>query len=100
MEFAIFKASEEITYLVDPLTCPKCQGRMRIISFIEDEEVIEKLFKHLGLWDLKVRPPPKVKAPSVTISINDSDSQVPFSAPSFHPDPDYPILIGFQNRTE
>ena len=37
---------------------------MRIISFIEDEEVIEKLFKHLGLWDLKVRPPPKVKAPS------------------------------------
>jgi hypothetical protein len=55
---------------------------MKITSFIEDEEVIEKILKHLGLWDLKVRPPPKVKAPSVTISIDDSDSQVPFSTPS------------------
>ena len=64
---------------------------MRILAFIEDEEVIEKILKHLGLWDLKVRPPPKVKAPSVTISIDDSDSQVPFSAPPFYPDPDYPM---------
>jgi len=29
-------------YEVDPLTCPKCQGQMRIISFIEDQEVIKK----------------------------------------------------------
>jgi len=26
-------------YEADPLTCPKCQGKMRIIAFIEDEEV-------------------------------------------------------------
>ena len=26
-------------YEVDPLTCPKCQGKMKIISFIDDEEV-------------------------------------------------------------
>jgi len=62
---------------------------MKIISFIEDEEVIEKILKHLGLWDLKLRHPPKVKAPSVTISIDDSDSQVPFSTPPFYPDPEY-----------
>jgi hypothetical protein len=31
---------------------------MRIFAFIEDEEVIEKILKHLGLWDLKVRPRP------------------------------------------
>jgi len=29
-------------YEVDPLTCPKCQGQMRILALIEDEEVIEK----------------------------------------------------------
>jgi hypothetical protein len=34
---------------------------MKIISFNEDEEVIEKILKHLGLWDLKVRPSPKAK---------------------------------------
>ena len=64
---------------------------MRIISFIEDEEVIERILKHLGLWDLKGSPPPEVKAPSVTISIHASDSQVPFSAPPFYADPDYPM---------
>jgi hypothetical protein len=37
------------SYEVDRLTCPKCQGQMRIIAFIQDEEVIKKIFKHLGL---------------------------------------------------
>jgi hypothetical protein len=48
------------------------------LYFIEDEEVIEKILKHFGHWDLKFRPPPKVKALSVTISIDDSNSCVPF----------------------
>ncbi len=26
-------------YEVNPFICPKCQGRMRILAFIEDEEV-------------------------------------------------------------
>jgi hypothetical protein len=49
--------------------------------------VIEKILKHLGLWDLKVRLPPKLKAPSVMISIDDSDPQISFSAPLFYPNP-------------
>jgi len=55
------------------------------------EELIEKILKHLGLWEAKVRLPPKLKAPSVTISIDDSDSQVPFSVLSFYPDPEYSV---------
>jgi hypothetical protein len=43
-------------YEVDPLTCPKCQGRMRILTFIEDEEVIKKILKHLDLWSINARP--------------------------------------------
>jgi uncharacterized protein YbaR (Trm112 family) len=38
-------------YEVDPLICPKCRGEMRIIAFIEDEAVIKKILKHLGLWE-------------------------------------------------
>ena len=30
-------------YEVDPLTCPKCSGAMRVISVIEDEQVTEKI---------------------------------------------------------
>jgi hypothetical protein len=44
--------------LLDPLTCPKCQGPMRVISFIEDPQVIKKILKHLGLWEVNPRPPP------------------------------------------
>ncbi len=46
-------------YEVDPLTCPKCRGIMRIISFIEDREVIKAILKHLGLWLVKLKPFPK-----------------------------------------
>jgi len=46
-------------YEVDTLTCPKCQGSMKIISFIEQAEVVKKILKHLGLWEVKSRPPPK-----------------------------------------
>ncbi|NQT03384.1 MAG: transposase, partial [Planctomycetes bacterium] len=44
-------------YEFDPLICLKCSGKMKIISAIEDEQVIEKILKHLGLWDQKARPP-------------------------------------------
>jgi hypothetical protein len=45
-------------YLADPLTCPKCGGRLRILSFIDDPRVIEKILRHLKLWEPHERPPP------------------------------------------
>jgi hypothetical protein len=45
-------------YFADPLTRSKCGGRLRIISFIENPRVIEKILKHLKLWDPQERPPP------------------------------------------
>ncbi len=50
-------------YHVDPLLCPKCLGSMKIISFIEDEDVISKILKHLGLWDVKRKPPARANSP-------------------------------------
>jgi hypothetical protein len=49
--------------VVDPLVCPKCQGTMRIISFIEDAQVIRDILKHLGIWLVRSRPPPKIHDP-------------------------------------
>jgi hypothetical protein len=46
-------------YEVDPLKCPKCGGKMRVISFIEKDTVIEKILRHCGLWqEPPIRPPP------------------------------------------
>ena len=52
-------------YEVDPLVCPKCQGAMRIISFIEDPLVIRAILEHLGLWLVRAKPPPKAHAPPI-----------------------------------
>ncbi len=57
-------------YNVNPLLCPKCLGSMRMISFIEDEEIISKILKHLGLWEVKQRPPPRANAPPLNIHID------------------------------
>jgi hypothetical protein len=49
-------------YEVDPLECPNCGGRMKIISFIEkcQPTIIEKILKHCGMWKETVqRPPPQ-----------------------------------------
>ena len=69
---------------VDPLMCPECSKAMKIVSFIEDEEIIEKILKHLGLWEKKARPPPKAAGPSKIpeYSIDYSTFQLPVSDPS------------------
>lgn len=44
---------------VDPLKCPSCGGTMKIVGFIEEENVIEKILRHCKLWkDAPPRPPP------------------------------------------
>jgi hypothetical protein len=57
---------------------------MSIISFIENEEVIDKILKHLGSWDLESKPPPRANAPPDNIEphLDYLDSQLP--APARH----------------
>ena len=38
---------------------------MRIISSIEDPSVIRDILKHLGLWLVRSRPPPKIHDPPI-----------------------------------
>ena len=45
-------------YEVDPLCCPSCGGQMRIISFIEEPKIIDRIIAHLKLTFEAERPPP------------------------------------------
>ena len=64
---------------------------MRILAFIEYEELIKKILKHLGLWERKFRPPPKANEPLPDAHIDYSDSQVPACEDYLYSDPDYPV---------
>jgi hypothetical protein len=61
---------------------------MRVISIIEDQEVINKILLHLGLWQTKQRPPPKPK--TLEPQLDYSDSQLTFYEEA--PDPDFEIF--------
>ena len=45
-------------YEVNPLICPKCQGEMRIIAFLTDYAVVDRIINHLKLSFVAERPPP------------------------------------------
>ena len=45
-------------YEVDPMLCPRCGGQMRIISFLTDYAVVDRIINHLKLTFVAERPPP------------------------------------------
>jgi len=49
----------------DPLLCPKCSREMRIVTFIAERKVIERILRHLGLWSQGVRISPARAPPEI-----------------------------------
>ena len=52
-------------YEANPLVCPRCFGSLTIISRIVDGPVIEKILRHLKLWNRPERPPPPAPERSI-----------------------------------
>jgi hypothetical protein len=45
-------------YEVDPMICPKCGGTMKIIVFIMEHAVVDRIVDHLKLRFVAEKPPP------------------------------------------
>ena len=66
---------------VDPLKCPTCGGKMKVISFIERHQtvVIEKILRHCGLWKetpSRATPrelPPTIQSSGITVDYDTVD---------------------------
>jgi len=43
---------------------------IKMVMIIESPEVIKKILKHLGLWEMKARPPSKSNAPPQNVHID------------------------------
>jgi len=63
---------------------------MKVITLIEDEEVIKKIHKHLGLWEIKAGPPPKATGKTQEYHRDTSTSQLPVSDKWLYGEPEYP----------
>jgi hypothetical protein len=51
-----------MVWLEDPLLCRRCGGSMRIISFITDRPVIDKILRHIKFTHTDA-PPPRYRPP-------------------------------------
>ena len=63
---------------------------MRVIAFIEDGDIVKKIFKHLGLWHVARKPSPRANDPPFI-----PDSYPILSVDDYLIDPDYPIETYF-----
>jgi hypothetical protein len=45
-------------YEVDPLICPRCGGRMRVVAFLTEYAVVDRIIRHLELTFVAEKPPP------------------------------------------
>ena len=45
-------------YEVDPMLCPKCGGQMKVIAFLADHAVVDRIIDHLKLTFAAAKPPP------------------------------------------
>jgi hypothetical protein len=73
-------------FMTDALTCPKCQGRMKILAAITKPEAIRKILDHLGIPSeaprrTAARPPPQAEL-SGTADVDEVDYADP-------PSPEY-----------
>jgi hypothetical protein len=45
-------------YEADPLICPRCGGRMRVVAFLTEYSVVDRITRHLKLTFVAEKPPP------------------------------------------
>jgi len=91
----VYEAMHRACRGVAPLKCPKralsfvegCGGMMKIISFIDQDEIIERILKHCGLWkdplrsrESEARPQPR-PPPEICMKIPSSEDPLPDYTP-------------------
>jgi hypothetical protein len=55
-------------YEVDPMTCPKCGGSMKVVAFLTDFSVVDRIIDHLKLTFVAAKPPPSHVFEQVTLA--------------------------------
>jgi hypothetical protein len=44
-------------YEIDPMLCPRCGGTMKVIAFLSDFSVVDRIIRHLELTFAAEKPP-------------------------------------------
>ena len=64
-------------YEVDPMVCARCGGQMRIIAFLTDYAVVDRIIDHLKLTFVAERPPPTHLAAQELLMAAEASTEYP-----------------------
>jgi hypothetical protein len=56
-------------YEVDPMSCPRCGGAMRVVAFLMEHAVVDRIIEYLKLTFVAERPPPPPRRPATTTEL-------------------------------
>jgi hypothetical protein len=45
-------------YKIDAMICPRCGGIMKVVAFITEYAVVDRIMEHLKLTFVAAKPPP------------------------------------------
>jgi hypothetical protein len=68
-------------FMTDALTCPKCQGRMKILAAITKPDAIRKILDHLGIPNKAPRRPAARPTPQAEFSGTADLAEVDYADP-------------------
>jgi hypothetical protein len=57
-------------YEADPLLCRRCSRPLKVVSLIDASSVIERILRHLKLWDRPERPLPTPAPRTLDYDVN------------------------------
>jgi hypothetical protein len=68
------------TFGIDPLRCPKCESKMKVLAVISQPEVVDEILAHVGL-----PVEPEVLADGCTLAFNVTGERIPEWAEGTNP---------------
>jgi len=67
-ETSVERYAPGVTFAIDVLACPRCDGRMRVLAYISDPDVTAKVLDHLGLPSAPPRLAPPRDPPQLAFA--------------------------------
>lgn len=65
-------------YEIDPMVCPQCGGRMKVVAFLAEQAVVDRIIDHLKLaFKGERHPPPEMAAQELIMAADYSTAYSP-----------------------
>jgi hypothetical protein len=62
-------------YEVDPMICPRCGGRMKVVAFLTEYAVVDRIIRHLQLTFAAEKLPPAYALEQIALTAAEENGE-------------------------